>query len=164
MNLENRRELKQLYRKMYIEETKVYRIVSFLEKNEKLYKKKESLEAIEKIRQIAIMRVKRYEEIKNKFNSIFDEIKKTCTHEIILSDAHCIVCAICEKNMLDIPSTSKIKICLPPNEDLYGFNSFSIEQRPIFKKIYQAIESDDIEDGLENLQYDNEVKIRRLKR
>lgn len=134
---------------------------TFLEKNEKNFKREESIEALEKIRTYFEINEKEYHESESKYREVEMKLYSTCNHEVAVkrSNYFCYECLICnrilESNRDKVPENSLISIDTTKDYEVAGI----IEE--IFKEVVHSDKDliEEISDAIEEMQYDRDIKV-----
>lgn len=134
----------------------------FLIKNQENFKRKESIEALKKIRSYFELKQKEYLEIDKKEKEIYNKLYSTCKHEVIVK-GNCgnpyYQCLICKRSSIE-PKNSLISIDVT-NDRQVGY---------IIDKIVKDVVHSDkdlmetISDAVEEMQYDRDIKVYRRSR
>ena len=148
---------------LYIVESNFHVLDIFLDKNEKLYTKEESIKALKKIRDYL-------NDLKIKYKSLYDELEKLnkkieeeCKHEVVLKDGNTI-CMICGKDLYNDELKNTIYI-IESDMCHYPYDFINTEFSLLKEKIDEGIENDNllncIHDEIKKIQYKNDNKVRR---
>lgn len=161
---------KELYikRENHLEElNKLRNIVDslevFLKENEKIFKRKESINALKTIRTYFENIEKEYKEIKIKYNQLDKELFTTCKHEVAIkyNIYPCYQCLICGRTLgVNHEIISEISLLSIDTADDHNV-AHIIENK--FKEIVRS-NLDLIEEMIhlvEELQYDTNIKVYR---
>lgn len=148
-------------------------IDNFVNTKGKYYTNDESIEALNKIKEILTIKREEYKIKNDKIIKIKNRLQKSCNHEIIIGDDLNTYCTICKKLIIHVPESTMLEIKLPSRFDfetlIHSNNQHNgkILQDRIFEIIEEGMESENllscIEEPLEELQYITNIKIRRLK-
>lgn len=134
----------------------------FLIKNQENFKRKESIEALKKIRSYFELKQKEYLEIDKKEKEIYNKLYSTCKHEIAIKGwegnpyYHCLICG----HNYNEPKKPLISIDVT-NDRQVGY---------IIDKILKDVVHSDkdlmetISDAVEEMQYDRDIKVYRRSR
>lgn len=154
INLKNEKEI--LIQKIKQLNQEICLIENFVIKNSDYYKSEKSLLAIKQIKTIWNNKIIQERELLEELDKLKLQIESSCNHEIIISDKYNTFCALCKSLIIDIPSTSKLLI-ETPNDRYFKLVNDIINQGEN-KIVDYTIEQ------LEELQYSNDIKIKRLRK
>ena len=154
INLKNEKEI--LIQKIKQLNQEICLIENFVIKNSDYYKSEKSLLAIKQIKTIWNNKIIQERELLEELDKLKLQIESSCNHEIIISDKYNTFCALCKSLIIDIPITSKLLI-ETPNDRYFKLVNDIIDQGEN-KIVDYTIEQ------LEELQYSNDIKIKRLRK
>ena len=140
----------------------VFVLRKFLENNQENFKRKESIEALKRIREYYELKNSEYLEIDKKEKEIYEKLYSTCKNEVIVKGDGgnpYYQCLICKRNFIE-PKNSLISIDVT-NDRQAGYI--------IDKMLKDVVHSDKnlmetISDAVEEMQYDREIKVYRRSR
>ena len=98
----------------------IYQIATFIREYEKCFKKKESIEALKRIKEYLKNEMIKYEKIENEYNKIYFEFQDNCEHEIAVSDSdinNC-KCIICNYDLYSNEERQKPKIIMDASTNI----------------------------------------------
>lgn len=164
---ELRRKEKSLEEKISKLDDEIHTLDVFIDKNEKYFSKKSSLEALNKIKEylenIDIERTNNLEEL----NKIELEKIEECNHEIILNDNDNTLCMICGLNLSKNDELKRTVFKVTVDGYLYPYDFKDTQYEGIIDAIDEGIENntliDSLETELKKIQYLDKTKVRRLK-
>lgn len=136
-------------------------LATFLNNNEKKFKKEESILALRRIREFLENKKKEYEQMKKEYRRVQLELYSLCSHEVIVKDSlKNNVCPICKNQFfMDYPTTTKYII------DILSYRDHQINLI-IDSIINEVIFSNEdfleyLEEKLEELEIYDDVKVLR---
>lgn len=156
INLKRKKEelennIKQLKREIRL-------IENFVINNSKYYKNKESINAIKEIKKIFDNKIKQEEKLLDELYQLQLQLENSCNHEIVINCGYNNFCATCKSLIINIPDTTVLLVQIP-NEDYF---------KPINDIINKGLEENNLVDyavdQLEELQYSNDIKVKRLRK
>lgn len=156
---ENKKQLKELGDLRFI----VNSLKKFLDEHELKFKNQESIEALKKIKLYLEVKQKEYENSQHKQEQLYKSLCNTCKHEIAIKynsiPSHiCLVCQ-CSFDKNGIPIHDIATICIDATKDY--------EAACIIGAIFEEVLNNDkdlietINDAVEELQYDRNIKVYR---
>lgn len=145
----------------------------FMEKKGKYYTSEESIKAINGMKTILTEKNEEFETLCCNTQEKQRKLWNSCQHEVLVNDKlNNIFCAICGKPIIDIPTTSLLQITFP---DIYCLQTLVLGKHSNWQTniecklqeiIEKGIESDNmlgyVEEELEELQFEENISIRRL--
>lgn len=134
----------------------------FLRNNQENFKRKESIEALKRIREYYELKQKEYLEIDKKEKEIYEELYSTCKHEVIVKGNGgnpYYQCLICKRNSVE-PKNSLISI------DVTNDRQVAYIMDKILKDVVHSDKDlmETISDAVEEMQYDRDIKVYRRSR
>lgn len=140
----------------------VHTLEKFLEKNEKNFKKEESIEALKRIKEYFKLKEDEYCECDKEYWELYDQLRFTCKHEVAIryfnsSYYQCLICGnnldYCDK----LPEKALISI---DTADDYKVADI-IED--IFKEVVHSDKDlmETISEAIEEMQYEKNIKVYR---
>ena len=130
----------------------------FIEEEEKIFKRKESIEALKSIKEYLTNLQKELLESNKEYQKIHKELACSCNHEVAIREGFGYHCLICYTSLgKDIPKESLISI---------DTNGDYITEDKILKIFEDVVHSDKdlvetLGEALEELQYDSKIKVYR---
>lgn len=150
-------------------------IEDFIREKGEYYTSEESIKALNEMRAILTKKREEYKTLCNNAEKKERKLWNSCQHEILVQDQlNNISCAICGRLIVYIPTTSILQITWP---DAYCLQTVVLGKRNhsnwqtniegrLQEIIEKGLESDNmlgyVEEELEELQYEEDISIRRL--
>lgn len=145
----------------------------FIEKKGKYYASEESIKALSNIKTILTEKNRVFKMLCNNAREKQRKLRDSCQHEVLVNDKlNNTFCAICGKSIIDIPATSFLQITFP---DTYCLQTIVLGKHSNWQTNFECRLQEIIEKGLENdnmlgyveeeleeLQFEEEISIRRL--
>lgn len=147
----------------------------FIREKGEYYTSEESIKALNEMRAILAQKNEEYKTLCNNSSERKRKLWDSCQHEILVKDQlNNNFCAICGRLIIDIPTTSLLQITWP---DTYCLQTVVLGKRKhsnwqtniegrLQEIIEKGLESDNmlgyVEEELEELQYEEDISIRRL--
>ena len=157
--------LEELTEQAYILSGQIDAVAYYIFDNGKYFKEEKSIKAIKEMKNLILKKREEYEELIKKIKKTKKDLK--CNHEIIVEDPnHIVHCAICNSFIgfenPDIYKNVLIKISISEvwNPNILIYNEIS----KLIEKWMKTKSLEDLEEDLEELQYKENIKVRRLKK
>ena len=145
----------------------------FMEEKGKYYTSEESIKAINAMKIILTEKNEEYKTLDNNARKKQKKLWNSCQHEVLVNDKlNNTFCAICGRLIIDIPTTSLLQITFP---DTYCLQTIALGKHSNWQTnfecrlqeiIEKGIESDNmvdyVEGELEELQFEEDISVRRL--
>lgn len=135
--------------------SKILIMNNFLKKYEKICTKKESIDALRKIRKYLEIKVLEEKQMQNNLNLLKRQIKDVCSHSVIVKFGSRRNCPCCNDQFDDLPNNALYEI---ETNNFFDFDAII----DFFEKFFQNNDMVD-EVLLEEIEYSYDVKVRRLK-
>lgn len=171
MNNELFKERNELEKKLYELNRFMELTDTFLKKKTQYYTYPESLVALKAIKAIVNQKDEEYNRLYSRYQIVKKSLVDSCHHEIIFQDELNAFCAICRTLITRTPDTTQLEITIPggwEDPEIKADNEFG--GKHLREIIYETGEefglSEDLqacEETLEKLQFNSNIKIRRLK-
>lgn len=151
-----KKDYENLTRKFCDLRSQIAELNTFLEKQSKIYSRKESIDALNKIREF--LEIKGDEEVQmhKDLNVLRIKIDDACGHSVVIKKWSDWVCPVCGKYFYVIPDCTIYGV---ETDDSKTFNA-------IMKLVEEYLNENRLidENILEEIQYSYDVKVRRLKK
>lgn len=136
----------------------------FINEKGKYYTSEESIKAINKMTDILNNKKQESYFLSEELGKTKSKLRHSCQHEILVKDELNNFCVICGELIIDIPITSLLQITMP---NMYSPQQINI-RNTIQEIIAKGIESNNllgyVEEELEELQFEADISIRRLRK
>ena len=130
----------------------------FMKENEKIFKRKESIEALKSIKEYLIKIENEVIESGKECEKIHKELARSCNHEVAIKGDWHYQCLVCKRNLGEnIPKESLISI--DRNKDYMAEDKLYEILEDIVHSDKDLVET--LNDLLEELQYDSKIKVYR---
>lgn len=128
---------------------------TFLKRQDKIYSRKESIDALNKIRKFLEIKGDEEVQIQNELELLRRQIDELCSHRVIIKYGSNLVCPVCSEQFYVIADSTIYEVETDNSKD---FNTII----KLFEE--NSNESSLVDENiLEEIQYSYDVKVRRLK-
>ena len=138
-------------------QSNINKIEIILATSASLYKNESSIKAIANIRESLITYKSEYQKKNNLLIKIDNNLLNSCEHEILISERNRHICALCS-NSVAITESTKLEI----NVSDYNWD-LNKKLKQIIDNYLNSNDEQMLEDNLEELQYSDNIQVRRLK-
>ena len=138
-------------------QSNINKIEIILATSASLYKNESSIKAIANIRKALIIYKSEYQSKNNLLIKLDNNLINSCGHEIVISERNRHICALCSNNVTITESTR-----LEVNISDYNWD-LNKKLKQIIDNYLNSNDEQMLEDNLEELQYSDNIQVRRLK-